>query len=552
MKHIHDVLRHILKCRTQLLIILLCMILIMAMNFLLPFFTQKLFDEGFCANNIRVIVTYAGLICCFGIVLGIASILKEKCRVRIHSRLYHRLAKDAIAQLMCIDMEYFIDNNPTSIFQALSEDIDNITSLADEDMFEIITSAFSAIGGGVALFMIDWHMALLVIAFIPVQLLLSYFMLRKGVRIVGEYNAKSNDYSKSFGNAVQGVKDIRLGGIGESSSVSLLQKLASVLKVSEKKKVFQHIAIESEGMFVYIITSIGAITAGGLLINGKITLGSIIAFQTYSLMLLNSVCAAIGTLYNIGSISPSLKRYYSFLQFRRESEGDNSTVKPGNISINGVSFGYGGDGDVFQHCNLQVGLGSKVAVTGLNGSGKTTIMNLILRLLTPHSGTITIDGVDISTYNLVAYRSLFCVVFQDPFLFNTTIRDNICMFNSDISDKRLQEIVDAVNLKDVVDSKGLNYEIGENGKRLSAGQRQKLALARVLAYNRPYIILDEFTSNMDEDTIMVLRKLFETEFKSKTVICITHSRPLLNLFDSVLTIDNGIIRVDNNESSNSR
>ena len=194
-----------------------------------------------------------------------------------------------------------------------------------------------------------------------------------------------------------------------------------------------------------------------------------------------------------------------------------------------ICFFYNSENQLINDLNFTIPRGGKVALIGNNGVGKTTTLNLILRFLSPVSGQILMDGRNINEYEITSYRKMFAVVNQDVFLFNDSILNNICLYN-DFDKHRLHEIIKLVNLDGLVNERGLSYNVGINGSKLSGGQKQKIALARALIYDSPVIILDEATSNLDLETISVIKKLLETEFKNRTVICVTHTMEISEIF----------------------
>jgi len=156
-------------------------------------------------------------------------------------------------------------------------------------------------------------------------------------------------------------------------------------------------------------------------------------------------------------------------------------------------------------------------------------------LISPDKGTITYCGKDINCYDIIEYRKLFGVVSQDIFLFNTNIKENICL-DVDYDDAELTRILKLVNLDSLIDERGFDYVVGEKGSMLSGGQKQKIAIARSLLKKRPIMILDEATSNLDNETIGLLGNLFENELKNTTVICVTHTDSVAKLFDKKIII----------------
>ena len=183
---------------------------------------------------------------------------------------------------------------------------------------------------------------------------------------------------------------------------------------------------------------------------------------------------------------------------------------------------------------------SKTVLIGRNGSGKSTLISLLLQLYQPTGGKITLNGIDISEFVLREYRNMVSVVSQEIYLFNSSIRDNICMYKN-IDDKTIMEACKDSGLADFISEVSLDYVVGQNGAMLSGGQKQKIALARALVHNSPVIIFDEATSNTDVYSEHQINGLLHTKLKEKTVIIITHKQEILKEADQIIMLKDGAV-----------
>ncbi len=184
--------------------------------------------------------------------------------------------------------------------------------------------------------------------------------------------------------------------------------------------------------------------------------------------------------------------------------------------------------------------GSKTAIIGRNGSGKTTIINLLIRMYEPENGKILLGTENISDLSLSEYRDMVSVVSQQIYLFNDTIRNNICLYKQ-IDDTVIEEACKDSGLEDFIKEVSLDYVVGQNGAMLSGGQKQKIALARALVYDKPIIIFDEATSNTDAYSEKQINKLLNTKLKEKTVIVITHRKEILSKVDQIVVLKEGVV-----------
>lgn len=219
---------------------------------------------------------------------------------------------------------------------------------------------------------------------------------------------------------------------------------------------------------------------------------------------------------------------------------DKSLVR-GNIRFEDVEFSYNNGEPVLKKINLEIKAGEKVALIGANGSGKTTIINLLLRFYTP-GGRILLDGMDINELNLRDYRRLISVVSQDLYLFNTTIKENITLF-APMPEFKVYRAAKESRAHDFIKEMPKQYEseIGRNGAGLSGGERQKIAMARAFARDSKILALDEATSNYDVESENRVHELLKTGFEDRTVIMITHRPEVLKQVDRIIVLEKGSI-----------
>ena len=210
------------------------------------------------------------------------------------------------------------------------------------------------------------------------------------------------------------------------------------------------------------------------------------------------------------------------------------------MKLEHVFFAYDKDKYILKNVSILFAKGSKTAIIGRNGSGKTTIINLITRMYEPVSGKILLGTENISKLSLPEYRNLVSVVSQQIYLFNDTIRNNICLYKR-MDDDMIEASCKNSGLEDFIKEVSLDYVVGQNGAMLSGGQKQKIALARALVHDNPIVIFDEATSNTDAYSEQQINELLDTKLKEKTVIVITHKKEILDKVDQLVVLKDGIV-----------
>lgn len=513
----------------------------MIMNFALPFMTQALVDEGYSEKSVSSIIEYAIFILIIAVIISMANLLMEKNRLSTYTYVRETLEKNALSHLMKIDMSYFVDQNATGTYHMLHEDVDVISGMLDRETFEICSGLLCAVSGAVALSMIDWRLVLIVILFIPVHFISYDLFAPKVFKKVKDLNEQLKSYSDHFGELADGMEEIRLGSIKDSAYTKFAAELSRTMQLNRQKGWILYCHLEVQEILYKVFTFLLYLFVGLRIVKGGLSLGSAVAFETYALMMLDPVISGINILMDITSITPSVDRYNAFMNFSEENNHGTLSVDADTqleLEAHDISFKYGKQKQpLFNNICFHFHRGEKIALIGHNGSGKTTIVKLILRTIAPDTGTLTLNGTNVEDIDISAYRKLFSVVTQNFYLFNSTIRDNICLYNRTISDEELDSIVQKANLVSLIREKGFSFMVGENGCNLSGGQRQKIALARALASDNPMVILDEFTSNLDQETILSVREILKEDFKNKVILCITHDQRYMDCFDRIYYLD---------------
>lgn len=419
-------------------------------------------------------------------------------------------------------------------------DISSISSIADERLFFVLTKLFSMAGGMIGLFIIDFKLTLLVIGFIPVKLLITRHYIKKRKKYISEYMTARNDFSEWFGNIVGGIVELKLYGHLKQKEKELQEQQETIARKDIGLNMISQLTGSLDNLLVQALQVLIYMVGGIILFHQELTVGSIFAFISYSYYVTGPLFSILNIGYHLADVLPSAKRFYEFMDLEEEADNGKLLVpeKTGDIEFKDVSFSYGEDSRVLEKLSLQIEKGSKVAVVGKNGSGKSTIISLLMRFFEPDSGKIMLGGENIFSYSIESYRNVFSLVSQKVYLFNDTIRFNITL-GLEISEKRLMEVISMCDLEKLIQERSMDYMVGNDGAFLSGGQRQKIALARAIIYERPVLILDEATSSADILSESYINTMLETQFHDVTVIMVTHRMNLIRDMEILYVEDNG-------------
>ncbi len=521
-------------------VIMICLFFSTGLNLCVPLLSSSIMDDGFIGGNKTLLIQL--VLCSFAVYMICAAInlLKEKMRIDISAKIQYFLSERSFLHLMKMNVSFFSNRNYAEIFDNINVDIGNITSIADESVFFVFTQAFSMTGGIIGLFILDYRMTILVLLFIPIKCIIMRYFAKRRKQLIDKFIHDNQKYAGWFGDTVGGIREVKLFGIFNDKHKEFSDKQMQVINSQKKVHMLGQWNSTIDTILVRVLTTLIYIVGANMVFNMQLSVGNVFAFITYSAYVTGPISAILNIGYLLSGIIPSTKRYYEFMELEEENDNGDAVVLPqyGDVELQNVSFSYDKEKIVLKDISLLIPQGSKIAFIGKNGSGKSTIIDLLLRMYEPTEGKILLSGSNIADMELGKYRNMISVVSQDIYMFNDTIRNNICLYKQ-VEDNKILEMCEDSGLKDFISEVSLDYQVGQNGTKLSGGQKQKVALARALLYDRPIVIFDEATSSTDEYSEQQINSLLHTKLIDKTVIVVTHRTNILNEMDQIVELDDG-------------
>lgn len=532
----------LLKDYTKIISIIFgCLLISTVLNLCVPLLSRRIMDDGFIGGNKELLIKLVLCSLMVYLVISVIDIIKEKNRINISAKIQYSLSEQAFSHLMKMKASYFNNKNYAEILNNINVDIGNMTSIADEGVFFVVTQAFSMTGGVIGLFILNWRMTILVLLFIPIKYVVMKKFAKQRKKVMDDFINDSQKYARWFGDTIGGVREVKLFGILNYKHAEFSQKQSKVVERQKKLNILSQWNNIIDTTLVQILVTVIYIIGANLVFKFQLSVGSVFAFITYSAYVTGPISAILNIGYLLSGIIPSTKRYYEFMNLQEETD-KGKLIKPefGNLKLEEVFFSYETDKPILTDVNIEIPKGSKTVLIGKNGSGKSTIINLLTRMYEPTAGQIKLKGVNIFEITLESYRNMISVVSQQIYLFNDKIRNNICIYKK-VSDEVIETACKDSGLEDFLKEVSLDYVVGQNGAMLSGGQKQKIALARALVHDKPIIIFDEVTSNTDVYSEHQINGLLHTRLKEKTVIIITHKQEILQDVDQIVMLKDGAV-----------
>lgn len=521
-------------------------LLVSLVGIVYPIITRTLLNDLFPNRNYRMIAI-------FGVLLFLLYLIKMLLNYFIQYKghvmgvkMQAQMRSDMFAHLEKLPFSFYDEEETGKIMSRMTNDLMNVTELAHHGPENLIISSITIIVSFIYLSTINIYLTLIIFACVPF-LVFTAAILRKKMtsaflasrKAVAEINASLESsisgirVTKAFTNADEEQKKFESG---------------NEMFVTARSEAYDAMGrFHSATAFINDIFNVIVLVAGGMfLFNGSIDFGDYSAFVVSVTLFTSPVMTLITFTEQFQDGFTGFKRFLEILD--KEPEADAPDAEDlqkveGNIQLKDVTYGYNDSKDVLKNVSIDIKKGQTFALVGPSGGGKTTICHLIPRFYPVESGSILIDGKDISNVTAKSLRKNIGIVQQDIYLFNASIKDNILYGRLDATDEEVIEAAKRANIHDYIMTLPDGYEtqIGERGIKLSGGQKQRLSIARVFLKNPAILILDEATSALDNTTEILIQKALDELCKGRTTIVVAHRLSTIKNADEIAVIEDGVI-----------
>ena len=493
-----------------------------------------------------VLLYGAGLICSYVQGLIMATVTQKNSK---------NLRTAISEKINLIPLSYFDTHSIGDILSRVTNDVDMIGQTLNQSLVTLVTAVVTLLGSVVMMFVTDWIMALTAIAASLIGFVFMFFIMGKSQKYFARQQRFLGEINGHIEESYSGHNVVKAYNAEDAVKATFDQINYKLYQSAWKSQFFS-------GMMMPLMTFVGnlgyvavCVVGAVLVANGNIEFGTVIAFTLYVRLFTSPLSQLAQAFTSMQTAAAASERVFEFLDEKELSDESGKTKKllpsqvRGDVSFEHVHFGYDPDKIIINDFSAEAKAGQKIAIVGPTGAGKTTMVNLLMRFYEINSGSIKIDGIPTSELTRENVHDLFCMVLQDTWLFDGTIRENVVYSKENVTDEEVVRACKAVGLHHFIMTLPKGYDtVLDDKANLSAGQKQLVTIARAMIENAPMLILDEATSSVDTRTEELIQKAMDKLTVGRTSFIIAHRLSTIRNADLILVMKNGdIIEKGNHE-----
>ena len=521
----------------------------------LPYLTRLLIDRALLGRDtgalVRIVTAFAALTVA-SFALNVVSGLRY---TRVSADILFDMRLALFRHLQCLSPRFYARMPLGQIASRINSDISEIQRVAAEVALSWVGSVVFLAGAIAILIALDPLLFAVSIAVLP----LSLVALVRYRRRLEESIAVVRDRSAGIGTflieALQGMRLVVTHNAQEREAARFRERNDGFVDALMRMRRLTYLSGGVPGLLLSVGSGAVLLVGGWRVIDGRITMGTLVAFIAYQMRLLGPVQSLMGLYASVATARVSLRRVHEILDTPPEvTESDAATPLPsvrGDVILDDVTFTFERGAAVLDRVSLTIPAGECVAIVGASGGGKSTIADLLVRQLDPTAGRIRLDGRDLRELRLADVRRHVVVVEQDPFIFHTSVAENIRYARPDADAADVDAAARAAGLAELIDRlpQGIDTPVGERGRALSAGERQRLAIARAFLADPAVLVLDEATGSVDPAMEAQVVSGYEAVMRGRTTIVISHRLEPARRAGRVVVLDRGRIVEDGSADS---
>jgi ABC-type multidrug transport system fused ATPase/permease subunit len=514
-------------------------------GFAIPWLTGRVIDAALPTHDTRLLVELVVAIGIVGLLKALFLVGRRLIAGKQALGVEYDLRQALYAHLQRLSFRFYDRHQTGQLMSRATVDLQNVRFFLGYGLVFLAQHVLTVLGVTVLLFVIDWQLALVALAITPVLVFVAWRYSHVSHPILRDVQQRIADMTTVAEESIVGVNVVKAFA-QEPARLDLFRRRTEAIfdqSVHAARQQARYLPLLS---YLPLLAQAAVLIAGGHLVaTGGLTLGRFVAFNVYLLMLVFPLRMLGMWIGQVQRATAAGERIFELLDEKQDiADRPGAGELPpggGRIVFEGVSFAYEPGRDVLSKIDLDVEAGTVVALIGHTGAGKSTLASLVPRFYDPVAGRVLVDGVDVRDVALASLRRAVGVVSQDPFLFSTTVRENIAFGAADVSDREVELAARAAQAHEFIEQLPDGYEtvIGERGITLSGGQRQRIAIARALLVDPRILILDDATASVDATTEARIRLALREAMKGRTTLIIAHRLSTISLADEIVVLDRG-------------
>lgn len=547
------------KPYTRMMIgIIIFMLLSAFIDILMPLFQKYAVDNFIVPSKTEGLISFIILYGATLIMQVINIVIFARLAIKIEMRLGYDLRETVFTHLQKLSLSYYNTTPVGYIMARVLSDTNKIGTMIAWGLVDVFWAIAYVIGVFIAMFFLNYKLALLVIIVVPAMALITMYFQKRILETNRELRKINSKMTGEFNEGITGARTTKTLVI-EDNNYSKFRKVTESMNMKSMRMAkLNAIFIPIIVFFGSAATAIVLARGGHLTINGLIQLGTLSAFLSYAINIFEPIQQLARIFAEVVSLQANIERVTELMEKDPlikdrddvvEKYGDNINPKKenwesikGDIEFKNVTFKYpDGDEEVLKNFNLRIPAGTNVAIVGETGAGKSTLVNLACRFFEPTEGQILIDGKDYRERSQLWLHSNIGYVLQNPHLFSGTIKENIRYGRLDATDEEIEKASKIVSVDTVIEKleEGYNSQVGEGGDRLSTGEKQLISIARAILADPRIFVLDEATSSIDTNTERLIQKGIDYLLKGRTSFIIAHRLSTIKKADLILVVKDG-------------
>ncbi|HVM87063.1 MAG TPA: ABC transporter ATP-binding protein [Puia sp.] len=467
--------------------------------------------------------------------------ISENNNVRLSCLIEQRFIQNTFAHVMSLPLGFFSKRSSAAVAKQIDQS-EEVSAIVNGFSQQILPEIISLLGILVIMFVQNVALTAVALIIIPFYLLIAWRSANKLESGLSGYYEKWEDVSTGIQDALIGIKTVKLSGAEQREVNNLQQISGEAYEEYVNRSRLSNKYVFWETMLTHLSTALVLGYGGYLTLQNKLTPGDVVMFVAYLDRLYSPIDSLASLWVSLQQNIASIARAFKLLDYQAEEKSpDSLQITKGKIEFERVHFSYSPGQEVLKGISFLCEPGKVTALVGTSGAGKTTTVDLLLKLYKPASGKILIDGQDIAALDAASVRSQVGTVATDGMVFSGTLADNIRYKRPDSTDSEVKQAALAAGMEKTLERlpEGLMTEVGESGIGLSVGERQRIQIARVLVAKPRILILDEATANLDYATETEIKRTIDEIRKENTVIIIAHRYSMVRDADFVVVLSDG-------------